>query len=181
MIRRKNRHFVRRFAALRDARADSALASRALRIYAFGMQRQIVAIAFVASALIAGAVACSSSSSTGTGTGTGDGGTTGSDSGGGGTDGGTKSDSGSSGDSGGCVPVGTAGNSDGVGKYCATEADCLGNSQATICATLGGDPTQDFCTFSCAPVDGGTDPCGGGGALCDCQGGQCGCVPTSCQ
>jgi hypothetical protein len=156
------------------------LAAAPLRIYGVGMQKQIVAIAFVASALVSGAVACSSSSSTGTGTGTTDGGGTGSDSGTK-SDGGTTGDAGAGGDSGGCVPLGAAGNSIGVGKYCATEGDCLGNTQATICATLGGDPTQDFCTFGCTVADGGTDPCGGGGAICDCQGGQCGCVPTSCQ
>jgi hypothetical protein len=143
------------------------------------MQKQIVAIAFVASAMIAGAVACSSSSSTGTGTDTDSG--VGSDSSTTTGDSGTKSDGGTTADSGGCVAVGTAGNSLGVGKYCASEGDCLGNSSATICATLGGDPTQDFCTFGCTVADGGADPCGGGGAICDCQGGQCGCVPTSCQ
>jgi hypothetical protein len=147
------------------------------------MQKQLVAIAFVTAALVSVPLACSSSSNTGGTTApTGDGGGTGSDGSTGGGDGGTGTDSSTPGDSGGgCVPVGTAGNADGVGKYCASEADCLSNTKATLCATLGGDPTQDFCTFSCTVVDGGADPCGGGGAICDCQGGQCGCVPTSCQ
>jgi hypothetical protein len=141
------------------------------------MQKHIVAIAIAASALISGAVACSSSSSTGTGTGTTDGGGSGSDSG-------TTSDSGAGdagagGDSGGCVPVGAPGNSQGVGKYCTTEAPCVGLT-ASICAVIGGDPTEDFCTYECTVVDGGADPCGDN-ATCACQGGQCGCTPLSCQ
>ncbi len=155
------------------------LASHPLRFYGNRMQKHIVAIALAASALITGAVACSSSSSTGTGTGTGTDG--GSDGGTSGTDSGTKTDSGTTGDAGGgCIPVGAPGNSQGVGKYCSTEADCLGNTQATICAVIGGDPTEDFCTYECTVVDGGADPCGDN-ATCACQGGQCGCTPTACQ
>jgi hypothetical protein len=158
-------------AAASHPRDDSALAPPALRIYATRMHKQFVALAVAASAIVLGAVACSSSSSTGGTSETGDSGA--------GSDSGT-ADSGS-GDaaSAGCIPVGAPGNALGVGKYCATEADCSGQT-ANLCALVGG-ATEDFCTFFCtAPVDGGADPCGDN-ANCQCQGGQCGCTPLACQ
>ena len=124
------------------------------------------------------ALAACSSSSGGTSTGT-DGGTSSGDSG-------TAKDSGGgqSGDAGGgCVAAGAPGNALGVGKQCTTESQCVGNNQATLCAVIGGDPKQDFCTFECTPVDGGADPCGDN-ASCACDPSnpsQCGCTPLSCQ
>ncbi|MGH7330313.1 MAG: hypothetical protein ACREJX_18355 [Polyangiaceae bacterium] len=138
------------------------------------MQIKIALGASILGLGVALAACSSSSSSSGT-----DGGTTA-------TDSGTAKDSGGSqgGDAGGgCVPVNAPGNSIGVGKYCTTEAPCEGNGQATLCAVIGGDPTEDFCTFVCTPSDGGTDPCGEG-VSCACDPShpsQCGCTPLSCQ
>ena len=79
-----------------------------------------------------------------------------------------------------CGMPGDPGNAVGVGKYCTKIDDCGGNTKATICATLGGDDRQTFCTFPCTP-SAGMDPCGAG-AMCACQagGGNCGCVPMAC-
>jgi hypothetical protein len=76
-----------------------------------------------------------------------------------------------------CGQPGDVGNSIGVGKYCASETDCLGNMQATICSNLGG-PGTNFCTTLCTASD-ASNPCGAG-ATCECQGGQCGCTPNYC-
>ncbi len=79
-----------------------------------------------------------------------------------------------------CGKPGDPGNALGVGKYCQALSDCKGNGKATLCATLGGDPTQTFCTMMCVvATDGGADPCAAG-ATCSCQGGQCGCTPDVC-
>jgi hypothetical protein len=75
-----------------------------------------------------------------------------------------------------CGMPGEVGNSLGVGKYCTTSTDCLGNTQATLCATLG-NPNMQFCTFLC--IQGDSTACGTG-ASCACQSGECGCVPDSC-
>jgi hypothetical protein len=68
--------------------------------------------------------------------------------------------------------AGDAGNELGVGKYCNGFGDCTG--MANLCANLG-DPQLHFCTMVCQM--GGN--CGAG-ATCQCQGGQCGCLPDSC-
>ncbi|HEY3816553.1 MAG TPA: hypothetical protein VGL81_05255 [Polyangiaceae bacterium] len=75
------------------------------------------------------------------------------------------------------------GNSLGVGKFCNNIHDCEGSQLPTLCATLG-DSTEHFCTAMCSPEDAGPDAafttnCGEN-ATCQCQGGQCGCFPTSC-
>jgi hypothetical protein len=75
-----------------------------------------------------------------------------------------------------CGMPGDVGNSLGVGMYCTSVAQCLGNTQATLCATLG-NPNMQFCTFLC--TQGSPTACGTG-ASCECQSGECGCVPDSC-
>ncbi len=75
------------------------------------------------------------------------------------------------------------GNSLGIGKFCSGLGDCNGTMIPTICATLG-DPSEHFCTAMCAPADASDDAgfpkdCGEN-ATCQCQGGQCGCFPSSC-
>jgi hypothetical protein len=76
-----------------------------------------------------------------------------------------------------CGKPGDMGNSQGVGKYCNGFADCAGNGQAILCATLG-DPNAHFCTFAC--MSAASTACGAG-ASCQCLGGQCGCVPDTCK
>jgi hypothetical protein len=76
-----------------------------------------------------------------------------------------------------CGQPGDTGNSLGVGKYCASEGDCIGNGSAIFCSNLGG-PGTNFCTMSCTASD-ASNPCGSG-ASCQCQGGQCGCTPNYC-
>ena len=76
-----------------------------------------------------------------------------------------------------CGQPGDTGNSLGVGKYCTGIQDCFGNSKATLCSTLGG-PGTNFCTFMCTQSDASTE-CGEN-ASCQCQGGQCGCLPNIC-
>lgn len=72
----------------------------------------------------------------------------------------------------------------GIGRFCNTIDDCKGTKVPTLCATLG-DPSEHFCTNVCNPPDaaadagGGLESCGEN-ALCECQGGQCGCYPTTC-
>ena len=73
-----------------------------------------------------------------------------------------------------CGQPGDPGNELGVGKYCTGFTECMG-SKAAFCANLGGDQKLHFCTMTCTM--GGS--CGSG-ATCQCQGGQCGCVPDSC-
>jgi hypothetical protein len=75
------------------------------------------------------------------------------------------------------------GNSLGIGKFCNNIHDCEGSKIPTLCATLG-DSTEHFCTAMCSPEDAGPDAafptdCGEN-ATCQCQGGQCGCFPSSC-
>jgi hypothetical protein len=76
------------------------------------------------------------------------------------------------------------GNSKGVGVFC-SGLTCPGNGAATLCANAGG-PSSHFCTFMCSPADAGDDDAApyptdcGEGAQCACQGGSCGCIPTSC-
>lgn len=77
----------------------------------------------------------------------------------------------------GCGKPGDKGNSIGVGKYCNGFSDCLGNSKAILCATLG-DPNAHFCTNSCQVGD--PSACGEN-ATCTCQGSQCGCFPDACK
>jgi hypothetical protein len=83
-----------------------------------------------------------------------------------------------------CGHPGDVGNAGGVGKYCAQEADCEGNSLANICSTLGNNPATPnldayFCTAICS---GSSAPnfCGDG-AACMCGTAGCGCTPTTCQ
>ncbi len=73
-----------------------------------------------------------------------------------------------------CNDPRNTGNSVGVGKYCDTSQQCMGLT-ASLCATLG-DPTEHFCTMLCSQ---GSTACGTG-ASCQCQNGQCGCVPDVC-
>jgi hypothetical protein len=82
-----------------------------------------------------------------------------------------------------CGSPGDPGNSLGVGRFCTiddfTSPDqCGGGRKAALCAALGGDLTEHFCTFMCHG-DGGASECGEN-AECACQGGQCGCFPTAC-
>lgn len=75
------------------------------------------------------------------------------------------------------------GNNLGIGRFCNNIHDCDGTQIPTICATLGA-PDEHFCTASCDPPDAGPDAelttnCGEN-ATCQCQGGQCGCFPSSC-
>jgi hypothetical protein len=76
-----------------------------------------------------------------------------------------------------CGKPGDQGNSIGVGKYCDGLLDCVSNTTATLCATLG-DPGAHFCTTTCAQGD--NSACGEN-ATCQCQGGQCGCFPDACK
>ncbi len=76
-----------------------------------------------------------------------------------------------------CGHPGDTGNSLGVGKYCTKLSDCTSNTKATLCTILGSDNTY-FCTFACTGSDLGSE-CGEN-ATCQCQGGQCGCYPSSC-
>jgi hypothetical protein len=76
-----------------------------------------------------------------------------------------------------CGEPGDPGNSIGVGKYCDDLADCSGNTEATICATLG-NPQAHFCTKICSADAGPTD-CGEM-ATCVCQSAGCGCTPDAC-
>jgi hypothetical protein len=75
-----------------------------------------------------------------------------------------------------CGHPGDTGNSLGVGKFCMTLSDCSSNAKATLCSTLGSSDSY-FCTFVCS---GPTDTSCGDNATCQCQGGQCGCYPSSC-
>lgn len=77
-----------------------------------------------------------------------------------------------------CGHPGDVGNSLGVGKFCQKITDCSSNTKATLCTTLGSD-VSFFCTLPCAPGDAGAMTCGEN-ARCACEGGQCGCFPTSC-
>jgi hypothetical protein len=83
-----------------------------------------------------------------------------------------------------CGHPGDTGNSLGVGKFCKVIMDCLSNSKATLCSTLGSDNTY-FCTMTCTPPanDMGSSECGEN-AVCTCGSGSaqsgCGCFPTSC-
>jgi hypothetical protein len=90
-----------------------------------------------------------------------------------------------------CTPIDSAcgqpcdpGNSLGIGRFCNYTGDCAGTQIQTICATLG-DPSEHFCTALCNPPDAGDAgeylaSCGAN-ATCQCQGGQCGCYPTTCK
>ncbi|MCU1283539.1 MAG: hypothetical protein JWM53_7085 [bacterium] len=73
-----------------------------------------------------------------------------------------------------CGQPGDPGNELGVGKYCTGFTECAGK-MASVCSNLGGDAQLHFCTMACSM--GGN--CGTG-ATCQCQGGQCGCLPDSC-
>ena len=75
-----------------------------------------------------------------------------------------------------CGSPGDKGNENGVGKYCSGLADCIGNSKAILCATLG-EPGAHFCTFQCS---GASDTSCGSEATCSCDNGQCGCTPNKC-
>jgi hypothetical protein len=77
-----------------------------------------------------------------------------------------------------CGVPGNPGNEQGVGKFCMSSADCMGQP-ANICATVA-DPTFTFCIKICSAT-GGNQQCGSG-AQCQCgMGGmQCACVPGEC-
>lgn len=104
----------------------------------------------------------------------------------------SNADGGSS-DAGSCAPIDSSscgqpcdkGNSLGIGRFCNQISDCMGTMVPTLCATLG-EPSEHFCTARCNPPDAGPDAgngflsdCGEN-AKCACQGGQCGCYPTTC-
>jgi hypothetical protein len=82
-----------------------------------------------------------------------------------------------------CGHPGDVGNSLGVGKFCTQEQDCTSNTLATICSSLGNDPSTPqldayFCTAICSGSS-APDFCGDGAAcMCGTQG--CGCTPTTC-
>lgn len=79
-----------------------------------------------------------------------------------------------------CGVPGNPGNEQGVGKFCKTSADCMGQP-ANLCATVA-DPSFTFCIKLCTP-GGGNAQCGSG-AQCQCgMGGamQCACIPGECQ
>jgi hypothetical protein len=95
------------------------------------------------------------------------------------------------GDGGSCDKIDSAcgqpcdpGNSLGIGKFCRGIVDCQGTAVPTLCATLG-NSAEHFCTAMCNPPDAGGDggpflaSCGEN-ATCQCQGGQCGCYPSTC-
>jgi hypothetical protein len=158
------------------------------------MKRTLLVLALVSVSGIASALAvgCSSSSTSGGGgidAGTDSHATVPLDSGSGSTDSGTTTmggdacvapyDAAAYANSG-CGHPGDKGNSIGVGSFCVTSNDCMCNSGANLCSTLGG-PGTDFCTTLCMPVDGGGDAGCGENATCFCQGpGACGCTPNSC-
>lgn len=74
-----------------------------------------------------------------------------------------------------CGQPGDKGNALGVGEYCTGfNTGCTG--QAGFCANIS-DPKLHFCTMTCTM--GSTTACGTG-ASCQCQNGQCGCVPDAC-
>lgn len=78
-----------------------------------------------------------------------------------------------------CGSPGDNGNDKGVGKYCKSLVDCIGNNEAMLCATAG-DPNATFCTKLCSMGD-GTSVCGSDAqCVCDPDGSQCGCTPTKC-
>jgi len=99
----------------------------------------------------------------------GGGGTTGS-----GGNGGSMPDAGFKSD---CGHPGDMGNALGVGMFCQSVADCVNNTQATLCTTLG-SATNFFCTFACKAA-GPANQCGEN-ATCECSTGGCGCFPNSC-
>lgn len=76
-----------------------------------------------------------------------------------------------------CGHPGDVGNEIGVGRFCQTIQDCIVNTKATVCTTLG-DDKNFFCTLVCV-AGGPADQCGTA-ASCACQGGQCGCHPDAC-
>ena len=77
-----------------------------------------------------------------------------------------------------CGQPGDPGNDVGVGKFCQSLSDCLGNGSATLCSILG-DNTTFFCTFTCSST-GSAGQCGSN-AMCTCNSSnQCGCTPNSC-
>ena len=73
-----------------------------------------------------------------------------------------------------CGQPGDPGNALGVGKYCVMQTDCM---SGTIC-THPFNASVYFCTMPCSDTGAATQ-CGDG-ALCQCQNGQCGCVPAMC-
>ncbi|HUJ62757.1 MAG TPA: hypothetical protein VLX92_29850 [Kofleriaceae bacterium] len=82
-----------------------------------------------------------------------------------------------------CGHPGDTGNSLGVGKFCTTLQDCADNSQATICSTLGNDPsTPQLDSYFCTALCSASSPPGfcGDGASCMCGSAGCGCAPSTC-
>jgi hypothetical protein len=73
-----------------------------------------------------------------------------------------------------CGVPGDMGNDIGVGKYCTGLADCIADG---LLCTYPTDTTDHFCTKPCSMT--GANMCGMA-ASCQCQGGQCGCVPQHC-
>lgn len=79
-----------------------------------------------------------------------------------------------------CGFPGDKGNSVGVGQFCINLSDCLENSKARLCTTLG-NPENYFCTFRCDPKTDPANVCGENArCACDDKGGSCGCFPTRC-
>jgi hypothetical protein len=83
-----------------------------------------------------------------------------------------------------CGQPGDTGNDIGVGKFCMTQDDCMGNGQATVCSVLLNDPSKPdentyFCTLAGICNPSGPNNCGMN-ASCVCRNGLCGCAPDRC-
>jgi hypothetical protein len=91
-----------------------------------------------------------------------------------------------------CVKPGTPNNELGVGGYCDPKDDAGNFKSPPDCKPIpdgDGGTLSSFCTANYAPPDlwfctrpceKGHDEVCGSTAYCDCQGGQCGCVPNIC-
>lgn len=71
----------------------------------------------------------------------------------------------------------------GIGKFCRTNADCMGNGMATFCTSTvnsGGAEDSYFCTVAtiCDPMNPAA-ACGPN-TSCQCRAIGCGCVPDRC-
>jgi hypothetical protein len=77
-----------------------------------------------------------------------------------------------------CGFPGDVGNELGIGKFCASIADCSNTVEAPLCSSLGSNETH-FCTKTCQ-MGGPADQCGTA-TECVCNGNnQCGCTPSVC-
>ena len=77
-----------------------------------------------------------------------------------------------------CGRPGDVGNELGIGKFCASQADCSTTQEAPLCSSLG-DRNTHFCTKTCQ-MGGPANQCGTA-TECVCNANnQCGCTPSSC-